>query len=305
MTSSIPSDDPFEPVSVGDEEVDEWSERSSLAFDAAVCWARRMPRAKGAVPRQLGRLFGKNSRLVIRTSSGSKLAVDPSSWEVYTALLRGALSRAVVEACCRVIGSGKVMYDIGANAGIICIEVAHRIGDRVSVYAFEPQPSLARVIAVSARLNDLGNVHVYQIMLGRAQGTAELFVPAHSVHASMVAPEETSKRLACPIRTVDALVADGALPPPDVVKVDVEGAERDVFAGAAETIRRHRPFIVFESNVIAQRFGYTRQELCDDLRQLAPYEFFFVTNAGFEPTGGQLSDGKFNDLIAMPPGRDA
>ena len=79
---------------------------------------------------------------------------------------------------------------------------------------------------------------------------------------------------------IDTLVADGTIPAPAVIKIDVEGGELAAFRGAEETIRRHRPHIVFESDENTGRFGYTRSELLAYLESLAPYRFFSVSAAG-------------------------
>jgi hypothetical protein len=44
----------------------------------------------------------------------------------------------------------------------------------------------------------------------------------------------------------DDLVASGVLPPPALVKIDVEGAEADVLRGATATLRTHRPLLLLE-----------------------------------------------------------
>ena len=46
--------------------------------------------------------------------------------------------------------------------------------------------------------------------------------------------------------SIDSLVAAGTIPPPDVLKIDTEGAELQAIEGARETIARHRPAIVCE-----------------------------------------------------------
>jgi len=46
--------------------------------------------------------------------------------------------------------------------------------------------------------------------------------------------------------------------------------------GAQAMIREHRPHIVFEINSCAERFGYSRQDIFNLLRELADYEFFEI-----------------------------
>jgi hypothetical protein len=48
------------------------------------------------------------------------------------------------------------------------------------------------------------------------------------------------------IRRLDTIIKEGGLPPPDLIKIDVEGAEADVLDGAKETIQNYRPILIIE-----------------------------------------------------------
>jgi hypothetical protein len=61
-------------------------------------------------------------------------------------------------------------------------------------------------------------------------------------------------------RLDDALDAGYA---PDLLKIDVEGAEGLVLRGAQATLERHRPIVVFEHGAHAERFGMTSEEIHD------------------------------------------
>ncbi|SIQ57029.1 methyltransferase, FkbM family [Alkalispirochaeta americana] len=70
-------------------------------------------------------------------------------------------------------------------------------------------------------------------------------------------------------------VPEPPLPPPDVVKIDVEGAERDVLEGALETLRDAAPAVVMEySCVNTAHAGYDRRELLDLLRRAGYRKIF-------------------------------
>ena|SRR2546426_7930676 len=99
---------------------------------------------------------------------------------------------------------------------------------------------------------------------------------------------------------LDDLVGTGSIPPPDVIKVDVEGGERDVFAGAVRTIGAHMPFIIFESDVNMRRFGYGRRELVADITRIANYDFMFVAGDELIAIGANLDCDTYSDLIAVP-----
>lgn len=253
----------------------------------AVFLNRHLPRGKGAIPRQIGRLFhGDHSRSIV-TREGALLALEPTSLDVYACILNSGRTWNwhVLAACSSVLKPGDVFYDIGANVGFMSMEIARVFHDTngdstVRVVSFEPLPHLAQAIAASSHLNNLRNFILRDDVVSDQIGTAELFVGSHTIHASTRARESRSTLLKRPMTSIDALVAGRATPPPSVIKLDVEGGEFAAFRGASETLRRYRPHIVFESDENTQRFGYTRSDLLTYLQTLAPYRFFSVSPQG-------------------------
>jgi FkbM family methyltransferase len=266
---------------------------------------KHLPRGKGWSSRLIGRRFGRGMKTTIRLPDGALLAVDPSNLEIYTALAvkGGSYDPHVLEACAAVMKPGDIFFDIGANAGVVSIGAASRFKDEVSVFAFEPQPSLARSIAVSAAMNGFRRVQVMRIMLGRENDEAELFLTSHAVHASAIPREAHATRLPCQVRTVDSLVQGGILPPPQVIKIDVEGGELDAFRGAEQTLRRHTPWLMFEADENMERFGYDRRVLMDYLKDVGGYSFVSVGPRGFLSPVQPVQSGGYNDILAIPPGK--
>ncbi|QOI99730.1 MAG: FkbM family methyltransferase [Phycisphaeraceae bacterium] len=286
-----------------------WSLDRPWLFRLALAWAKHAPRGKGALPRRLGRWLGRGMKVLIPTNAGAKLAVDPDNLDVYTtiALEAGAWDAHIYRVCAAVLRDGGVFYDIGANGGSVGIDVAKRTGGKAEVIAFEPQPSLAFAAAVSASANGFERFRVFSLMLGEADGEGTLYVPSHSIHASAVSREPGAAEIRCAVRSIDSLVAAG-LPPPWVMKVDVEGGEMGVFKGSAETIRTHRPYLLFESDINMKRFGYTRRDLLAFLGSLCPYAFYGVSADRLLPIGvgggpsGTVAGEAEGDVLAVPPG---
>lgn len=286
---------------------DDWREGFTWPMKGAGLWVKHLPRGKGWFPRWVGRHLCARDRVYTRTLHGAKLAVEPSSLDVYTYIASQGNSwdEHVVDACKSVMAPGGVLYDIGASVGYIAIEVAAMLKSGGSVIAFEPQPLLAANIAVSARLNGFDHLRVFQCMLGDHAGEAELHIGEHSVHASAIAREAGSVVLQCPMSTLDELVSGGAIPPPAAIKLDVEGAELGVLSGARDTIRRYRPHILFESDDNMDRYGYARKDILALLDALSSYEYFFVTAARERlPLTRQNRDSRQHaDLLAVPAGQ--
>jgi hypothetical protein len=99
--------------------------------------------------------------------------------------------------------------------------------------------------------------------------------------------------------TLDALIKSKKLPAPDVIKIDVEGAELKAFQGGRNTLITHQPAIIFETDTNADRFGYTRKQLLDFLRECGYDRFYFITNVGQYERMGASDNSRCRDMIAL------
>jgi FkbM family methyltransferase len=162
----------------------------------------------------------------------------------------GNLESAVQEAMVRHLGRGGVFYDVGANLGFFSLLAAHLSGlDAGRVIAFEAAPDNAEAIRVNAALNRVTNVEVICAAVSDRSGQGRLQVVDDQSWSKLVQYGEhpfTEAIIDVRCLTVDELVASGRIPPPTVVKIDVEGAELAVLAGMRDTIAAHRPAIICE-----------------------------------------------------------
>ncbi len=271
------------------------------AFDFAVWCASHLPRGNARIPRWIGRTFLRGQQLAITTASGARLAVDTSNLDLYTNMVLQGFTwdQKVLNTCLRFLRPGSVFFDVGGNAGYFAVEVATQF-PKVKVFSFEPQPNLARHIRASAALNDAENIMVVEACLGEEERQGALNLALNAGHASLHDPEGGPRgRLQCDIRTIDQECGRGNLPLPDVIKVDVEGGELDVFRGAEKTLRERAPVLVFEA-LQRSRSGVRRRELCQYLQAVAGYRLAFVTDEG-PLAAANLDDSRFTDMVAVPP----
>ena len=221
----------------------------------------------------------------VRTRAGARLAVDPVNLDFYCLVKarNGVWEEDVLDACLKVIQPGDIFFDIGANAGVITLDVAQTFRDKVIIHAFEPQPTLARSLAVSITLNEFKNVHLHQQLLGDRQCETDLQIADHGIHTSLIAREANATPLSCRMETLDALVAGGQAPAPTVIKIDVEGAELQVLRGARKTLCSAPPAIIFEADENMPRFGYSHQALFSLLSEFGDYTFYHINGSDLSP----------------------
>lgn len=136
---------------------------------------------------------------------------------------------------------GDLACDVGANKGSYLYWMA-RWAERV--VAFEPQPGLAAYLETLSATLPLRNVTIEQKGVSDHSGVLELYMPSvNSPEASLV-PIAGAQTVQVPVVALDDYFA-----PSDrlgVLKVDVEGAELDVFRGADRILRQDRPVLLFE-----------------------------------------------------------
>jgi FkbM family methyltransferase len=137
----------------------------------------------------------------------------------------------------RAIKAGAVVFDIGAHVGYYSLIASARSGPRGSVFAFEPLHANAEALRRHVRLNRV-NVTIIEAAVGEQESEA-YFQKGRDTYTGRLADEGTPVRVV----TIDALRASGQLPPPNVLKVDVEGAEGQVLRGALETLKTVRPLV--------------------------------------------------------------
>ena len=145
---------------------------------------------------------------------------------------------------------GMIVYDIGANLGFYCVILARLVGPTGRIVAFEPLPDNARWITHNAKLNGFEQIEVRCEALGRSEGNAEFIVSEKSMWGKLAdagpAPADAVGQITVALRSLDDLVSAGAIAPPSLMKIDVEGAEVDVLTGAADMLRRCRPALIVD-----------------------------------------------------------
>lgn len=168
--------------------------------------------------------------------------------------------------------------DIGANEGRVLEDIVRVAPDGRHI-AYEPIPELHE--ALSARFPA---VDVRRAALSTEAGEAEFTHvksrPGYSGLRERDYPgREQLEKIQVRIERLDDVLPEGFVP--TFVKIDVEGAEGQVLAGALETITRHRPTIAFEHGKgAASAYGTTPTEIHGLLVEQAGLRIFDMDGTG-------------------------
>lgn len=143
---------------------------------------------------------------------------------------------------------GEHLLDIGANVGGYTVYAAKVKG--LIVNAIEPEAQNFGILCRNIRLNGISSlVDCWPVALSDETKFDRLFIsdsrPGGSCHSVgeqvdfKLEPKKFPFNQGCYSTTVDRLVEDGVIPPPDHIKLDVDGLEHKVIAGALQTLKKY------------------------------------------------------------------
>lgn len=201
-----------------------------------------------------------------------RVALTPRSWLLKTRLTNGAIvlgrnrpgygGRGIyvfrdslepeLEHLEAFIPPGGVFVDIGGNTGIFTVKAAQffRQHGGGTVVTYEPLPEMLAELDHNLAANGFDNVRLRSFCLGAQAGTAELWLNLNRpAAASLVNRDPKATHRSMLVLRLDDVYPLEKLDRLDYVKIDVEGAESEVLAGANETLKRFRPIIQLETNI--------------------------------------------------------
>ena len=199
---------------------------------------------------------------------------------------------------------GMTFVDAGANEGLFTVFAAQRVGPAGQVWAFEPSQRELLRLRRNLQLNQVGNVRTFPLALADHHGETEIKIAddEHSGQNTLghFAYEiELARREPVTTTRLDDWVQQECLDRLDILKLDVEGSELSVLAGASAVLRRLRPLLLLEVNENALQLQGTSARAVLDLLRSYEYEihrFDKLTGQPLATPEEPLSD----NIIAMP-----
>jgi FkbM family methyltransferase len=196
------------------------------------------------------------------------------------------------------LGGEAVYVDVGSNRGQVLRE-AVRVAPRGRHIAFEPIPALARAIT-----REFPHVDCRRKALGERAATAEFchFTRLDGWSGLRRNPEISDERgrpefIEVEVATLDAELAGVT---PEVIKIDVEGAELAVLAGGRAVLSDARPLLIFEHvPATAALYGDPPDAVWELLAQLR-YEVFSATGDGPFTRSSFLQSADVVNWLARP-----
>lgn len=249
---------------------------------------------------RFGALFAEDPVLRVHEFEGL-FALSARSALFRRLLEQGEYEPALTRQCLQWLDPTRDAIDVGANIGFHSVLFARKLPQR-RVLAVEPTRNARQRLLRNLSLNQVQErVLVFGGAASDRSGSIEIKsvdgLEEFSSIGAMAHPAIQGRPVATEkveTRTIDELVAEHALEP-GLLKVDVEGFEHHVFAGAQETLARHRPVVVSElSDYLLRRNGSSAREVVRGFEALN-YRVFDPLHPDEAPGSRE-----FADMVCVP-----
>lgn len=177
----------------------------------------------------------------------------------------------------QLLAPGMAVVDVGANIGYYLLLFEHVVGPTGRVLCIEPEPDNVADLRRVVDANRFENVRVLPMALGSRSGTAQL---ARGLNGVIVT---AGTSVMVPVaRLDDVWHQEGFLDQVDFVKIDVEGYEGEVLAGAQNLLAERKPRIFLEMHPTMMQAGHTIASIVAMLeeRYAGNISFFELPHSG-------------------------
>lgn len=176
---------------------------------------------------------------------------------------------------------GDIFFDVGANAGIFTVIAAKKIGSSGHVYAFEPGLNELKLLRHNIAVNNLTNVTVVERAVSSQSGTARFAVCYDGAMNSLAKTDHPGQQIKewQTIETIslDEFVQQMNIGKINLIKIDVEGAEKLVIEGAKQICKSQDNLILLleAANLNASSFSYSVWELLSEIIDIGFNMYYF------------------------------
>jgi FkbM family methyltransferase len=142
------------------------------------------------------------------------------------------------------VRKGQTVYDVGAHVGYYTLLSSELVGKTGVVVSFEPNPRNLKFLEKNLSINHYYNVKIIRACLGDKTETVSFSTEDDSSTGRV----RKNGNLRVKMFRLDDLIGNQTIPPPDFVKIDVEGAEMLVFEGSRNTFSNYHPKLVLSTH---------------------------------------------------------
>ena len=154
----------------------------------------------------------------------------------------------VTQAIKNFLSIGDTFYDIGANFGYHSLLAAKIVGKRGKVISFEPNPNLTKRLIQNVKKNSIENIKLVEAcVVGDKKEESRLFVPPDHLPnpgRGTLIPTIGFSAIKTKSVNIDDLLEKSQIPPPSLVKIDIEGSELDALKSMQTLLASSKKLVV-------------------------------------------------------------
>lgn len=167
---------------------------------------------------------------------------------------------------------GDVVFDVGAHVGFYTLLGSLLVGSRGQVVAFEPIAENLNYLKQHLEINSVSNVEIVEAAVSDRHGHDRL----SSGPSSSMWHFDAQGELEVQTVSLDELVLNKKLPPPDLIKMDIEGAEVLALNGSTRVVNEFHPVLIISTH------GFDVHQRCCSILESAGYHLTPIGRASID-----------------------
>jgi len=186
----------------------------------------------------------------------------------------GSYEAGTISVIGKYLRTGDTFIDIGANIGFVSLCAANIVGSKGQIYSFEPEPDTHQILQNNIQINGFDQIIATEIALGSEPGSAPIFgrtTEGNRGAATMMVENNDTVGTEVQVETLDNFVDRHQISNIRMIKLDVEGWEKQVLLGAKKLLSGpDAPIICLEVSGTLKE----RTDLIETLMSINNYRLF-------------------------------
>lgn len=213
----------------------------------------------------------------------------------------GVWERDVIDCVCEHVRPGDVFLDIGASFGPYTLIAGRSVGPDGKVYAFEPDPNSLRQLKKNVSFNELDNVEIFDLAVSDHVGSIQMDAPSYGLgHGTTRISHQDQGDISVKSTTLHEFCTSTNCSP-DIIKIDVEGAEAMIINSARDIVRKARTVILEFHEPELRELGTDPDEFFNSLFELGK-EVVLLQESKRKDIGSHKNEFQMSPGSVMSPG---
>lgn len=227
--------------------------------------SRQMNMKLGAIRNYAGLQPFLPNEYLLFPFAGGQIYLNVKESQMMLARALGIYEPDKTQTICDLLKQGQTFIDVGGNKGDFSLLAAKITGDKGRVLTFEPEPENCHWFEKSIKLNHYDSIQLFDLALSDSNGKAQLYLGEKSGWHSLISAQGNTDNSTIEVekRTLDSVLKENDIHQVDMMKIDVEGAEMEVLAGAEQVLNNNPDLILLLD--LHPHMGVNVVSICDYL----------------------------------------